>query len=153
MIKIKEKIYLVKKNTFDINLPLEWILPNCGKLVSFHQNIVSEYAKLMETINFSNLFWGNFVQNWNIKKRRSLKVGIWPQKGYYLTVKYFHICELYVEICGQHWKLPTSPFLGNPNSCWIFKLRYLQQDILTKIHVGVKTWPKNTLLDIKVKSF
>ena len=96
------------KNTFNVNLPLGLILPNCGKLVSFHQNIVSEYAKLMETIHIPSLFLGNFVQNLNyykffvliIKKRRSLRVGIWLQKGYYLTVKYFHICELYVEICG-----------------------------------------------------
>ena len=36
--------------------------------------------------------------------------------------------------------------MGNPNSCWIFKLRYLQQDILTKIHVGVKTWPKKRIV-------
>ena len=56
VIKIKEiYIYLVK-NTFNINLPLGWILPNCGKLVSFHQNIVSEYAlELMETIHFPSL--------------------------------------------------------------------------------------------------
>ena len=31
---------------------------------SIYINIVSEYAKLMQTINFPSLFWGNFVQNY-----------------------------------------------------------------------------------------
>ena len=67
----------------------------------------------METIHFPSLFKRFVLPIFDyIKKRRSLQFGIWLQKGYYLSVKYFHICELYVEICGQHWKLPTSPFFG-----------------------------------------